>query len=46
MGKRPPEAGSSTREDVMGASDRYSFQSPGVSINNCLPGPGGRSEEG
>lgn len=44
----PREAGSGTREDVMGASDRYSFQSPGVSINNRLPGlgPGGRSEEG
>lgn len=30
----------------MGASDRYSFQSPGVSINNRLPRLGGRSEEG
>lgn len=37
-GKTPPgEAGGSTRDDVTGASDRYSFQSPGVSINNRLP---------
>ena len=36
----PGEAGNSTRADVTGASDRFSFQSPSVSINNRLPRPG------
>lgn len=51
-GKRPPVRQAAARgqhegRHVTGASDRHSFQSPGVSIHNRLPGPGGRcGEEG